>query len=262
MNLEPHSPNWYDQLAKVQSGYHYPWKSRLSPFNGEDAYLELVKAHLNSKLHVLDAGCGHGEVALDIAPLCRSVLAYDLVENYIELAKLEAQKQRLENIQFVCANSSAKANGGKPTLPAQDTSIDLFISRRGPLHWLEDARRVAKPNATIIMLNPLETPLPVWHTLLPEECRFPVSNEGSILQKVQERLSRANLKLHSHWTFDVPEVFESSKELYTYLSWGNFTNPPSFENTKPILDTIFERYAGARGLALPHRRLLWKAIAN
>jgi hypothetical protein len=76
------------------------------------------------------------------------------------------------------------------------------------------------------------------------------------------RLKPSGFILHSHWTFDVPEVFENPRDLYPYLTWINFTNPPSFESTKPILDIIFERYAGARGLALPHRRLLWKAIAN
>jgi mannose-6-phosphate isomerase-like protein (cupin superfamily) len=36
---------------------------------------------------VLDVGCGHGEVALELAPLCRSILAYDRVQPYIQLAK-------------------------------------------------------------------------------------------------------------------------------------------------------------------------------
>jgi 2-polyprenyl-3-methyl-5-hydroxy-6-metoxy-1,4-benzoquinol methylase len=123
MKLEPHSPAWYKQLAETQQGYYYPWKSVVSPFNGEDAYLELVKAHLQPNLDVLDAGCGHGDVALDIAPFCNSVLAYDLVEDYILLARTEAAKRGLENLQFICADSSAKANNGKPKLPADDNTI-------------------------------------------------------------------------------------------------------------------------------------------
>jgi SAM-dependent methyltransferase len=260
--LEPHSPAWYKQLAKVQHGYYYPWKSVVAPFNGENAYLELVKAHLHAELDVLDAGCGHGEVALDIAPLCHSVFAYDLVEDYITLAQKEAEKQKLENVQFVCANSSAKANDGHPKLPAKDKSIDLFISRRGPLHWLADARRVAKPGATIIMLNMLETALPVWSNLLPDTLSFPFPVSGSMLAEVQRRLEPSSFSLHSHWTFDVPEIFESPKELYAYLAWTNFANAPSFEMTKPVLQTIFEQYADRQGLTLPHRRLLWKAFAS
>jgi SAM-dependent methyltransferase len=260
--VTPHSPAWYKQLAKTQQGYYYPWKSVVSPFNGEDAYLELVKAHLQPQTDVLDAGCGHGDVALELSFLCHSILAYDLVEEYIALAQTRAREGGLENVQFICANSSAKANNGNPRLPARDNSIDLFISRRGPLHWLADAKRVAKPNATIIMLNPLETPFPPWHTLLPEGCSFPISSEGNVLHEVQRRLSSASLKLYGYWTFDVPEIFENTEELYSYLTWGNFANPPSFEKAQPGLKTIFEIHAGREGLILRHRRLLWKAVVD
>lgn len=260
--LEPHSPAWYKQLAKTQQGYYYPWKSTVSPFNGEDAYLELVKAHLQPQLDVLDAGCGHGDVALEIAPLCHSVFAYDLVEDYVELAQTRARERSLENVQFVCANSSAKANLGKPKIPAKDNTIDLFISRRGPLNWLADAKRVAKPGATIIMLTMLETTLPAWHELLPETLSFPFPTSGSMLAEVRGRLETNGFSLQSYWTFDVPEVFDNPRDLYIYLTWTNFANAPSFETTKPILETIFEQYANNRGLALPHRRLLWKATTN
>lgn len=260
--MTPHSPAWYKQLAKTQQGYFYPWKSVVSLFNGEDAYLELVKAHLQPHIDVLDAGCGHGEIALEIAPLCHSIFAYDLVEDYIKLARIEARRRGLENIQFVCANSSAKANNGKPRIPAKDKSIDLFISRRGPLHWLADAKRVAKPRATMIMLNMLETALPVWQELLPKDLSFPFPTSGSILAEVQRRLGESGVSLHSHWTFDVPEVFQNPKDLHTYLTWANFINEPSFEITEPVLETVFEQYAGYQGLVLPHRRLLWKAVAS
>jgi SAM-dependent methyltransferase len=250
------------RLAKKQQGYYYPWESTVSLFNGEDAYLELVKAHLQPHLDVLDAGCRHGEVALDIAPLCHSVFAYDLVEDYIALAQTEAEKRKLENVQFVCANSSAKANNGQPKIPAKDKSIDLFISRRGPLHWIADAKRVTKPGAAIIMLTMLETALPVWHDLLPEGLSFPFLTNGSMLAEIQRRLETSSFSLHSHWTFDVPEIFENPKDLHAYLAWSNVTDAPSFEVTKPILETIFEKHSGHQGITLAHRRLLWKAVIN
>jgi ubiquinone/menaquinone biosynthesis C-methylase UbiE len=261
--LEPHSPAWYKQLAKMRQCYYYPWKSVISPFNGEDAYLELVKAHLQTNLDILDAGCGHGDVALELAPSCHSILAYDLVKDYIALAQARARERGLENIQFVCADSSARANNGKPRIPSEDKSIDLFISRRGPLHWLADARRVAKPNATIMMLNPLETPLPPWHELVPEGLSFPFPLEGNILTEVQTRLEASGLRLHSSWTFDVPEVFDDVAELYKFLTWNNLAESvPSFEKAKAILEAIFKEHATHEGLALPHKRLLWKAIIH
>ena len=61
------------------AGYYYPWRSRLGAWNGEDAYLALVRAHLRPDADLLDVACGHGEVTLDLAPLCRSVLGYDRI---------------------------------------------------------------------------------------------------------------------------------------------------------------------------------------
>jgi hypothetical protein len=114
----------------------------------------------------------------------------------------------------------------------------------------------------MIMLTMLETALPVWQELLPENLSFPFPTSGSMLSEVERRLETSGFSLHSYWTFDVPEVFENPKDLHSYLTWANFINAPSFETTKPVLETIFEQYAGRQGLVLPHRRLLWKAVTS
>ena len=150
MSLRPHSPDWYDRLAILQDGYYYHWISILSPNNGEDAYLTLLNQHLNTDLDALDVGCGHGEVAISIVSKCRTILAYDRVERYIQIAQSTAKNQGLSNIIFQCADSSAEKNAGRVHIPAEDNVFDLHISRRGPLHWLDDARRVARLGAVII----------------------------------------------------------------------------------------------------------------
>ena len=152
MPLQPHTPEWYDRLATLQPGYYYPWRSRLGPWNGEDAYLALVRAHLRPDADLLDVACGHGEVALDLAPLCRSVLGYDRIAPWIERAQRTAQERSVANATFVCHDSSPAANGGRARLPAADGSFDLLICRRGPFHWIEDARRVARPGAVLLMM--------------------------------------------------------------------------------------------------------------
>ena len=92
MTIRPHAPEWYDRLSTLQQGYFYPWKSQLAPRNGEDTFLDVVHQYLAPTTDVLDVGCGHGAVALELSPHCRSILAYDRVERYIQLAREAAQK--------------------------------------------------------------------------------------------------------------------------------------------------------------------------
>lgn len=260
MDLKPHSKAWYERLAALQEGYYYPWQSILPPFNGEDVYLEIVRQQLSRDKDVLDVGCGHGEVALDIAPHCRSVLAYDRIPPYIKLARNLARERGVKNLTFLCADSSPEANGGRPRIPTEDNSFDLIISRRGPVDWLEDARRVARPRAMLLMLNPNSTPPPVWNDELPEVLHFP-HTVLPMRDIIEDRLAAAGLELHSCWEFDVPEIFADPKQLYIRLTWGHTPEEvPSWEEAKPMIDQVFRSYSNREGLELRFLRFMWQAI--
>jgi SAM-dependent methyltransferase len=262
MPLLRHTADWYDRLATLQEGYHYPWHSRLNSWNGEDEYLMMVRQHLRPDLDVLEAACGHGEVALHIAPLCRSVLAYDRTAAWIDLARQSAGERGLANVTFVCHDSSTAANEGRPRLPAQDASFDLLICSKGPFHWIEDAPRVARPGATLLMLVPDATPLTPWHTLLPGPLRWQEADDPHWARPaIERRLAVAGLVIHSWWSFDVPELFPDPEQLYVWLSWGYTpTEIPSLAEVYPILERIFVEYGSSEGIELRHRRYIWKAV--
>jgi len=262
MPLRPHSNEWYDRLATMQDGYYYQWGSHLAPWNGEDNYLDLVHQHLHADLAVLDVACGHGEVALNIAPHCRSVLGYDRIASWIERAQQTAQAQGLTNATFVCHDSSRDANGGQARLPGEEGAFDLLICRRGPFHWVEDARRVARPGAVLLMLVPDARPLPPWNDWLPETLRqIPVGDPHWARTSIEQRLAIGGLALHSWWSFEVPEWFPGPTQLYDFLTWGwTADEVPAFAEVQPILERIFADYGRPQGVELRHRRYLWKAV--
>jgi len=261
--LIPHSNDWYDRLALKQQGYYYPWHSKLLPFNGEDIYLELVRQQLTPESDVLEIACGHGEVALELAPRCRTILAYDRVSSYIELAQTAVNEKGIQNVTFVCADSTAAANQGHPRLPAESGRFDLLISRRGPLHWIADARRVARPGAVLIQLMPISTVLPPWNEELPGIFRFKSYPYDGMYEHVKERLAAAGLRFHSTWTFERPEIFGDVEQFYRKLSWGfDSTEVPSFGEIQSRLESLFAQYAGAEGLAVPHGRFLWISVVD
>jgi SAM-dependent methyltransferase len=254
--------DWYDRLATLQEGYYYPWRSHLGNCNGEDEYLALVRQHLRPEADVLDVACGHGEVALSLAPHCRSILGYDRMAAWIDLAQQAAHQQDLGNVTFVCHDSSAAANNGQARIPAADASFDLLICRRGPFHWIEDAQRVARPGAVLLMLVPDATPLTPWYTWLHEDLRWQPSDDPHWARPaIEQRLALGRLALHSWWSFDVPEVFPDPEQLYIWLSWGYIPEEvPSFDEVKPLLERIFSEYGTPEGVGVRRRRYLWKAI--
>ena len=254
---------WCERLAAMQGGYFYPWKAELPPFNGEDTYWDLLCQHLSPEADVLEAGCGHGVDALNIAPRCKSLLAYDRVQPYLDIAAEAARKAGAGNIRWVCADSSANSNGGRVKIPAATASADLVVSRRGPTNWIEDAPRVCRPGAVLLQLNPNGMPLPPWNDELPQDLRIspPDPKDPPVLQTVEKRLSLAGLQLDSAWTFDVPMRFADGEQLYLFLGFGRAPGEvPAYDEARPALDGVFARHAGPKGLEVRRRRLLWKAV--
>ena len=261
MPLPAQSTAWYDRLATLQQGYRYLWRSHPDPWHGEDIYDAFVRQHLHPDMDVLDIACAQGEVALEIAPSCRSVVGYDRIAAWIRLAQQAAHERNIANATFVCHDSSAEANGGHVRLPATPAAFDLLICSKGPFHWIEDARRVARPGAVLLMLVPDATPLTAWTAQLPEPLRWQEADPHWARQAIEQRLAGAGLSLHSWWSFDVPEIFPNPEEVYAWRTWGCTPDEvPSFEEVAADLERIFRQYRGPRGLEIRRRRYLWKAI--
>ena len=138
MTLRPHTEPWYDRLSTMQKGYYYPWRSYLNKYHGEDLFRTMVFDHLRPELDVLEIACAQGELALAMAPQCHSVLGYDIISDWIEIACKSAMEHDISNANFLRYDSSPSANGGRAHLPVSDHSIDLFVSSKGPFHWIED----------------------------------------------------------------------------------------------------------------------------
>ena len=124
---------------------------------------------------------------------------------------------------------------------------------------------MAKPGPVIIQLNPLETPVPIWADQLPEPLRSAsgINYEYGMLNSVKYGLKIGGLKLHSAWTYDVPEIFNDPYQVYIRLAWGYLSDEvPSWSETRELIENIFTDYADSAGLVMRHTRLLWKAVVD
>ena len=126
-------------------------------------------------------------------------------------------------------------------------------------------RRFTRPGAVLIQLNPLEwLEQPVWNRELPEALRLSEPDpDNNIRRSVEHSLSLVDLAIHSCWAIEVPEVFESSLDLYRLLTFGCSPDEvPTFEEVSAALTTIFQDHAVGGGLTYRNRCFLWKAIID
>jgi SAM-dependent methyltransferase len=259
--------NYFEQLealAAQQGGYFYPWRSALGDGNGEDAYTQLVEAHLAPGKIVLDAGCGHGDDMVKFAPKAGRFIGYDAVESFIAIARRRATETGLTNVELALANSSPQHNAGVARIPAPDHSLDLIISRRGPTNWIADARRVCRPGARLIQLNPLTGPAPPWNGELPAALQMAENpaNPGrpNLVAQIEAALAAAHLRLERGQVFDAPEVFSEPEELYRALTFMRFEpDTPSWDDARPHLETLFARHGP---IDVRQRRYLWTAVVD
>jgi SAM-dependent methyltransferase len=261
MSLKPHSVPWYDRLSSMQKGYFYPWRSNLGAWHGEDVFRTLVFEHLKPEMDVLEVACAQGELALAMAPRCRSVLGYDVTADYIDMARKAAVERGINNARFMVYNSSSEANGGRPRLPAADHSVDLFVNSKGPFHWLTDAPRVGRPGAVMLTLVVEITTLTPWTALLPEALRWEEWDANWARTTIEQRLGEAGLRLHSWWSFDVPELFTDPEDLHAWLTFGCSADEAlSYQEVSPVFERIFKEFASSQGLEVRWRRHIWKAV--
>jgi len=263
-DIKPHSNEWYDRLFELQGGYFFPWKSELPQFNGEDTYIEMLKSLFDKSLTGLDIGCGHGDIPISIAPYFKHVYAYDRVCGFIDRAIDEQTRLSLTNITFKCSNSKGQ-DGVK--MPFEDNSIDLFISRRGPTHWIKDAKRVAKSNAICLVLIPVPSPTPIWNHLLPDAFKsdqiVDKTTQTAFVADYESRLKQNDIEVTSSWYFDVPEIFPTTFDYYQALTFGRLPDEvPSYESIKNILDDIAQKHGKDGKIEVRHARYLWKGRVN
>src|SRR5262249_33235941 len=161
-------------------------------------------------------------------------------------------------------DSSSQAHGGQADIPAADASFDLLVCSKGPFHWIEDARRVARPGATLLMLVPDTTPLTPWTGLLPEALRWQAADDPNwAYTAIKQQLASVQLSLHSWWSFDVPEIFATPEAFYVWRTWGATADEvPAYADVASDLEDLFNGYAGHQGLEIRRLRYIWKAVVD
>jgi ubiquinone/menaquinone biosynthesis C-methylase UbiE len=147
---ELYRPDW-NSFARANASQR--WR-QLSAAMGSPATQALVaEAQISAGLSVLDVASGTGEPAISIATAMNGtgrVVASDISEAPLEIARQRAEQRNLTNIEFhtTCAM----------TLPFVDSTFDRITSRLGvmffpdPLKAIREFHRVLKPSGRVSLL--------------------------------------------------------------------------------------------------------------
>jgi len=176
--------------------------------SGEDlaAIARLVQA--DSAPYVLDAGCGAGHVAVNIAPYSASVIAFDLSAQMLEQVEQLAAERGLTNIQT--------RQGDVENLPFEDGAFDIVTSRYSAHHWpnpgraLQEITRVLKPGGRFILSDIVAAEEPTFDTFLQalELLRDPSHVRDHSISQWQAFYAGAGFEMQVVLTWELPLDFD------------------------------------------------------
>ncbi|MBP1207027.1 ubiquinone/menaquinone biosynthesis C-methylase UbiE [Duganella sp. 1411] len=127
------------------------------------ASLRELAAGLGTPL-VLDLGCGAGHASFAVAPVARSVTAFDLSAEMLAVVSGAARERGLHNI--------TTEQGNVASLPFADASFCMVVTRFSAHHWLDvpaalrEVRRVLKPNGLLVVIDITAPEAPLHDTTL------------------------------------------------------------------------------------------------
>ena len=113
-------------------------------------YEEILKNHINSNTTVMDLCCGDGIHSINLGYLSNHVIATDIAENSIEIAKLRAKALNINSIQFL--------KGDAEDIQFPDNSFDV-VTCVGSISYVElekftaEVLRILKPGGRFIALD-------------------------------------------------------------------------------------------------------------
>lgn len=116
----------------------------------EDSYrekLRMTQAALPPEAEIFEFGCGTGATALEHAPFAARILATDIAEEMLQIARTRASEQQVRNVAFACGGLE-----DFPAAPRYDAVLGLNVLHLtpDPEAALRRAAAMTKPGGIVV----------------------------------------------------------------------------------------------------------------
>lgn len=243
--------NFYDKVAKKFGGYafgkgHVEHLSEYPNGDPEKIFKKKLLGLANKNKNALDAGCGDGKFAFQIANYFLSITGIDISK---ELLKIARQKQKIfktKNVTFEFQDASKTS--------FSDKSFDLIFSRRGPTPFVEFYRLLKSGGYFIGII------------IGEKDCQEIKEIFGygqgygkwdtSRLEKDKQELEKVGFEIVFAQGYSYYEYYVSYEDLDLFLQGVPIFEDFDSEKDKKLLEEYVAKFKTEKGIRFPRQRVV------
>ena len=246
--------NFYDKVAKKFGGYafgksHVEHLSEYRSGDPEKIFKEKLLGLANKHKNALDAGCGDGKFAFQIAKYFLSITGIDISKELLKIARQKQNNLRVKNVIFKFQDASKTSFSNK--------SFDLIFSRRGPTPFSE-FQRLLKSNGFFVGINIGEKDCQEIKEIFGRGQGFN-QWDNSRLEKDKQELKGAGFEIIFAQDYLYDEYYASYEDLDLFLQGVPIFEDFDSEKDKHLLKEYVTKFQTEKGIKFPRHRVVMVA---
>jgi SAM-dependent methyltransferase len=245
------SSNFYDKVAMKFGGYafgkgHVKHLSEYPTGDPEEVFKEKLLGLSSKNKIALDAGCGDGKFAFQIAKYFLSITGIDISKELLKIARQKQNILKVKNIIFKLQNANKTS--------FSDKSFDIIYSRRGPTPFSE-FQRLLKPNGYFIEIEIGEKDCQAIKEIFGRGQGFKEWN-SSRLEKDKQELEKAGFEIIFAQDYLYDEYYASYDDLDLFLQGVPIFEDFDSEKDKKFLEEYAVKFKTEKGIRFPRHRVV------
>ncbi|MBI5356652.1 class I SAM-dependent methyltransferase [Candidatus Collierbacteria bacterium] len=243
--------NFYDKVAKKFGGYafgkgHVKHLTEYPDGDPEKIFKKKLLGLANKNKIALDAGCGDGKFAFQIAKYFLSITGIDTSKELLKIAGHKRSVLRVKNVIFKLQNAA------KTSFPAK--SFDVIYSRRGPTPFAE-FHRLLKSGGYFIGIDIGEKDCQGIKEIFGRGQDFGQWNTSRLVKDKQE-LKRVGFEIVFSQDYIYDEYYASHDDLDLFLQGVPIFEDFDSEKDKQSLREYVVNFQTEKGIRFPRHRVV------